>query len=83
MVGREACVIVVAHGSGRPEHSRLVESVVRYAESLSGVKALIAYLEGREHGLQGIPEVVREAVKGGCRELVITPFFLTPRQARS
>lgn len=78
---REACVVVVAHGSGRPEHVKLVESVVnRVRGSLApaGIGVAVAYLEGPEHGLPGIPEVLREVVEGGCRDVVVALFFLTP-----
>ncbi len=72
------CVVVVAHGSGRREHSELVEDVVRRLSMELGGRVWLGYLEGSEHGLKSIPEAVLEAVNEGCRELIIAPFFLTP-----
>ena len=70
------CVVLIAHGSRRPEANL---ELVRLAERLQAerpeTRFEIAYLELAE---PTIPEALDRAVAHGSRRIVLLPYFLSP-----
>ena len=69
-------LLLVDHGSRRNEANALIEQVADYARAqLPGWQVGTAHLELAE---PDIPSAIDAHVAQGCRELIVSPYFLAP-----
>ena len=67
-------LIVIAHGSRKPEWRRSVEGIVSFLEEQAGADAVrLAYMD---HGPPTLMEVLSEEIAGGIATFHVLPLFL-------
>ncbi|MEZ4440178.1 MAG: CbiX/SirB N-terminal domain-containing protein [Polyangiaceae bacterium] len=70
-------ILVVDHGSRRPEANALLDGVVARIRASLGDEALIAHAH-MELATPSLAEAFAACVAAGAEEVVVVPFFLGP-----
>jgi sirohydrochlorin ferrochelatase len=74
MVRKDAVILLVAHGSRRPQANLEVQQVAERLAAQLGRKVLACFLESAE---PNIPEGIDRALSLNPSEILVLPYFLT------